>query len=87
MTVTLTTEITAEAGYSSYAIMDPLITIDPSTPDRQAYQILLSSGVANIGPASAVPESSTWALMLTGLTVLGFAAHVQSRHRSSVIAA
>ena len=38
---------------SSYAIMDPLITIDPSTPDRQAYQILLSSGIANIGPASA----------------------------------
>jgi hypothetical protein len=86
MTVTLTTEIIAEPGDSSFAIMDPLITIDPSTPDPQAYQILLSSGVANIGPASAVPESSTWALMLTGLAVLGFAAHVRSRRHSSVSA-
>lgn len=86
MTVTLTTEIIAEAGDSSYAILDPLITIDPSTPDAQAYQILLSSGVANIGPAGAVPESSTWALMLTGLAVLGFAAHVRSRRHSSVSA-
>jgi hypothetical protein len=87
MTVTLTTEITAEAGDSSYAILDPLITIDLSTPDAQAYQILLSPGIANIGPASAVPESSTWALMLTGLAVLGFAAHVRNGRRSSVIAA
>ncbi len=84
MTVTLTTEITAEAGDSSFAILDPLITIDPSTPDAQAYQILLSSGVANIGPASAVPKSSTWALMLTGFAVLGFAAH--SRRCSSASA-
>jgi hypothetical protein len=86
MTVTLTTEIIAKAGDSSYAILDPLITIDPSTPDAQAYQILFSSGVANIGPAGAVPESSTWVLMLTGLAVLGFAAHVRSRRHSSVSA-
>jgi PEP-CTERM motif len=87
MTVTLTTEITAAAGDSSYAILDPLITIDLSTPDAQAYHILLSPGVANIGPASAVPEPSTWALMLTGLAVLGFAAHVRNGCRSSMSAA
>jgi hypothetical protein len=56
MTVTLTTEITAAPGDSSYAILDPLITIDLSTPDAQAYQILLSPGVANIGPARPSPN-------------------------------
>ena len=79
MTVTLTTEITAAAGDSSYAILDPLITIDLSTPDAQAYQILLSPSVVNIGPAEAAVSRDlppTWALPVLTLALLFLASQL-----------
>jgi hypothetical protein len=70
--VVLTTQVHATPGGSSSAFIDPYFSIDPSTPDARDYQIFLSAGVENIGPAGAVPETSTWAMMLIGFAGLGF---------------
>jgi PEP-CTERM motif len=49
--------------------LDPTVTIDPSSPDASAFSLQFSPG---FGPATAVPEPSTWAMMLVGFTSLGF---------------
>jgi hypothetical protein len=49
---------------SSYATVDPMITIDG--PNASDYYILFSPGLA-------VPETSAWALMLVGFAGLGMA--------------
>jgi hypothetical protein len=53
------------------ALVDPMFTIDPSL---QGYTLLFSNGVDN-ATLGAVPEPSTWAMLLIGFAGLGFAAH------------
>lgn len=53
-------------GHSFDAFIDPVFTIDQRFSDR--YQIITSSGVGN---AFAVPEPTTWALMITGFGAAG----------------
>ena len=77
--VVLTTQIHATPGGSSSAFIDPYFSIDPSTPDAQDYQIFLSVGVENIGPAGAVPEMATWTMMLLGFAGLGFVGYRGAR--------
>lgn len=58
---------------SAYA--DPMISIDPRTPNAGAYTLLFSDGVGNaIGAVPGVPEPAVWALMLAGCGVLGLRA-------------
>jgi hypothetical protein len=84
--VLLFTQIHATPGGSSSAFIDPYFSIDPSTPDAQDYQIFLSAGVENIGPAGAVPEPSTWVMMLIGFAGLGFAGWRTSRKTTALAA-
>jgi hypothetical protein len=51
--------------------IDPYIWIDPSQADQ--FSLLISSGVPNVPFPTAVPEPSTWAMMLLGFAGLGFA--------------
>jgi hypothetical protein len=70
---------------SAAASVDPLIFVDPSFADADLYSIVLSEGVANALPgASAVPEPSTWAMMVLGLA--GFAGLRRHRGRKSEVA-
>lgn len=78
--VVLDTQIHATPGGSSSAFIDPYFFIDPSTPDAQDYQILLSVGVENIGPAGAVPEPSAWAMTLAGFAGLGWLTGLRRRY-------
>ena len=52
------------------ASVDPLITIDPTFPDADQYQLFFSPGVGE-NAASAVPEPSICAMLLSGLASLG----------------
>ena len=56
------------------ASIDPYITIDPSTPNASLYTLVFSPGIGNGPPsAPAVPEPSTWAMILLGFAGLAFA--------------
>jgi hypothetical protein len=62
----------AQSGYqsSSYSYIDPVITFAPGfDPTGFAFQFS-----ANVGdtPISAVPEPSTWAMMILGFAGVGF---------------
>jgi hypothetical protein len=48
-----------------------MFAIDAPDPDR--YQIMFSPGITNI--TNAVPEPSTWAMMILGFAGLGFMAY------------
>jgi PEP-CTERM motif len=53
----------------SSASVDPTFTIDPSFANANQYSIVFSNGV------SAVPEPSTWAMMILGFAGVGFVAY------------
>lgn len=63
------------------AFLDPIITIE--TP---GYSLLLSDGVGN-GAISAVPEPSTWAMILLGFAGVGFLARRRRSQWSALMAA
>jgi hypothetical protein len=72
-------------GGTAGASADPLITIDPSFADAGEYSIVVSARVANaLPPAMAVPELSTWAMMLLGFAGLSFAGYRANRKSGSV---
>jgi hypothetical protein len=60
------------AHESSQGILDPVIAVDPTDPNAADLEVLTSPGIGN---SSAVPEASTWAMMLAGFTGLGYAAY------------
>ena len=59
----------------SWAFIDPVLSIDSdyltAFPDAQ---LLLTPGVGNQMALSPVPEADTWAMLLAGLGLVGFAA-------------
>jgi len=55
-------------GSEFVAQADPIISLDASVSDPQAYQILVSPDVMNGSPA---PEPSTWAELLLGAVLVG----------------
>jgi hypothetical protein len=61
------------AACEGIAFADPLIQIDPSTPDAGSYQVELSPGVSNALGDFAVPEPAAWVLMLLGVGSVGAA--------------
>jgi hypothetical protein len=56
------------------ASADPYIFISPTFQNAGEYSIEVSPNIGNV-PASAVPEPSTWAMMLLGFAGLGWAAY------------
>ncbi len=61
------------------ALVDPHFYFDPVN-NSPLDQLLLSPGISNDG-VGAVPEVSTWAMMLIGFAGLGFAGCARARHR------
>jgi hypothetical protein len=51
------------------AFVDPIFTI--ASPNADQYQLFFSSGITN-DIAGAVPEPSTWAMLLIGFAGVGF---------------
>lgn len=72
-------EVYASAGAaddvvgSATAWADPQFFIDPSFVDANQFTFLASPNVGNT--ISAVPESSTWAMMILGFSSVGFLAY------------
>jgi hypothetical protein len=63
---------------SASAMIDPMIVIDPTFADANLYTITFSDGVTNGGGQRSVPEPATWAMMIAGFGLVGFALR---RHR------
>jgi hypothetical protein len=61
----------------SHVVADPILSIDPLTPNAGAYSLVFSDGIGN--SAAAVPEPANWALMLAGIGALGL---IGGRRRS-----
>jgi hypothetical protein len=57
---------------SFFAQVDPIFTIDPTVANADQYSFVFSDGIGN---TPAVPEPSTWAMMLVGFAGLGFTAY------------
>jgi PEP-CTERM motif len=57
---------------------DPYIFIDPAFVGGIQFSLLISEGIGN-GPVSAVPEPSTWAMMILGFVGIGFMAYSHDR--------
>jgi hypothetical protein len=55
---------------SAFAMVDPLFSIDETVLNPEDYRLVFSAGVFNI--AGAVPEPSTWAMMILGFAGVGF---------------
>jgi PEP-CTERM motif len=64
------------------AKIDPYIWIDPSQADQ--FSLLISAGVPNVPFPTAVPEPSTWVMMLIGFAGLAYPA---TRRKGDAIAA
>jgi hypothetical protein len=54
------------------ASVDPHVYVDPAFPNAGAYTVLLSDGIGNQLPG--VPEPATWAVLVLGVAMIGFAA-------------
>jgi hypothetical protein len=68
-------QIYAQAGSGAatgYAFIDPFLFFDPSFQLANQYTIQVTPGVGNANPA--VPEPSTWAMMILGFAGLGYLA-------------
>ena len=77
--LSVATSTSAGAGVSALAraFVDPYIFIDPAwLADHPGYSVVVSAGIGNAAPGvAAIPEPQTYAMMLAGLGLLGFAAH------------
>jgi hypothetical protein len=74
MLADLTVEACQQGPTSLTAYIDPYFFIDPSSPDAGQYSIVTSFGIGNAEPG-AVPEPSTWAMMLLGFAGLAWAGY------------
>jgi hypothetical protein len=69
-------EFIAGGSVTDYALVDPTFQIAPGTADADQYSIYFSPGVSN-----AVPELSTWAMLLVGFGGLALARPFASKAR------
>lgn len=60
---------------SQWGFVDPFISFDPAFGDGTGFQLILSQNLGNLPIASAVPEPSTWAMMIFGFASVGFVAY------------
>lgn len=68
----VSTAIAGNSVESSGAFLDPIFFIDPSFVGANNYSIEISAGIGNV---SAVPEPSTWAMLILGFAGIGFIAY------------
>jgi PEP-CTERM motif len=68
---------------SSQSSIDPLITFDPNF-DSTGLTLAFST---NVGNTPAVPEPSTWAMIILGFCGLGFMAYRRKHHHERAIGA
>jgi hypothetical protein len=68
-TVTLSATALAIYGAGAEAFADPMLAVDPSTPDAADYRIYFNTGISNV--TGGVPEPGTWALLIAGFTLAG----------------
>jgi hypothetical protein len=64
-------------------LVDGTASVDPIITPESNDQIFFSAGIGD-GTTSAVPEPSTWMLMLTGLAALGFVLRRQKSRASTL---
>lgn len=72
-------------GSQSNAFVDPYFQIDPSFNRAPEFALLFSPGITQ-SLTAAVPEPSTWAMMIIGLAGLGFAAYRRRLSQGSATA-
>lgn len=75
--VTMMASASASQTASAMASIDPFLSISPSCNCSGDFNLVLSAGIANDSPA--VPEPSTWAMMLLGFAGLGYAGYRRNR--------
>jgi hypothetical protein len=70
----ITETVSTAAFYTATATakIDPFLQIDPSCNCAQDFQLEISDQILNV---DAVPETSTWAMMIIGFLGLGIMAH------------
>jgi hypothetical protein len=74
--------ISGSSDGSISAFLDPLFSIDPNFAGASNYSIETSFGIGNA--VGAVPEPSTWAMMIFGFAGVGFTAY---RRKSKLMVA
>ncbi|MES2198025.1 MAG: PEPxxWA-CTERM sorting domain-containing protein [Pseudomonadota bacterium] len=70
-TVSLWATTISGFGQPASAWVDPVFTLDPLLSDN--YSLAFSDGIVNA--VAAVPEPSTWAMMILGFAGVGFMAY------------
>jgi hypothetical protein len=81
MTVELNTQMTGAPTGMASTSFDPFFFIDPIFAEANpGYSLSFSPQIGNAAPA--VPEPSTWAMMLIGFAGLGFAGYNRARQRT-----
>ncbi len=78
-------EVHATTGGASAAI-DPYFFIDPTFQFANDFQLNFSDGITN-SPVAAVPEPSTWVMMILGFCGLGFLARRRRERGVALVAA
>ncbi len=77
-------DVSAQDGGQASAFADPYFVIDPTfTADHTGYSLSFSPFAGN-SPVASVPEPATWALMLLGFGLIGFAMRKRSNVRTTV---
>lgn len=66
--------------------IDPFISFDPAYGDGNGFQLVLSENLGNDPLTAAVPEPSSWAMMLLGFASVGVMAY-RRRSKSAPITA
>jgi hypothetical protein len=74
----------AHPSGTATAFLDPYLSLDPSLLAR-GYSIITSDGIGN-SVTSAVPEPTTWAMLLLGFSGVGFMAY-RRKSKSALMAA
>ncbi|HSQ95234.1 MAG TPA: PEPxxWA-CTERM sorting domain-containing protein [Croceibacterium sp.] len=75
----------ARPSGTATSFLDPYLSLDPSLV-AQGYSIITSEGIGNsLTVNSAVPEPSTWAMMLFGFGGIGFAMRTARRRQKLTV--
>ena len=72
--------VSVEGSGSGAASIDPYFWIDPSFEYASDFQLVFSPGIGN---DSAVPEASSWAMILSGFAGLSAARFARRRERTA----
>lgn len=88
--IRLMADATSIATNSSSVFIDPYAFFDLSAPDASLYGLVFSPGIGNdpVTPiSSAVPEPSTWAMMIFGFAGVSYLAYRRRNRTASLRAA